>query len=228
MTVEDRMFRVAGGAPGGRARQRGRARSSTASTTSSSRSAAVVCAAVMVALDRRSRSGPTTSRLGARPPLLVADLAVAVGADRWSRRCVKGAGLQRDGARLLGDGRAARLGGPLAVGRRPGRRRRAERRSTCRSARTSRRPTTATPSCCVLGGTIVGFLVESLQLMAAERDRGPARGGRRRASGPGWPAPCTTGCSRCSRWCSAAAPSSAVRRPSWAGWRASRRSRCAP
>ncbi len=54
----------------------------------------------------------------------------------------------------------------------------------------------------LLGGPIVGFMVESLQRMAAS---GTAPSARRppRPSAPGWPGPCTTACSRCSRWCSA-------------------------
>ena len=131
--------------------------------------AAVVCAAVMVALDGlhelglpRAGSAPAAAAAGRPRGRRGADRAVAGG---------QGRRLQRDDPRLLGDGRAARLGGPLAVGRRPGRRRRAERRSTCRCARTSRRSTTPTPSCSCSAARSSGFLVESLQLMAAERDR---------------------------------------------------------
>ena len=55
----------------------------------------------------------------------------------------------------------------------------------------------------LIGGPIVGFMAESLQRMAAERDRAQ-REPRPRPSGPGWRGPSTTACCRCSPWCSAA------------------------
>ncbi len=75
----------------------------------------------------------------------------------------------------------------------------------------------------MIGGPIVGYLCDSLQRMAVERD-GPS--GRRRPprSGPGWPAPSTTACSRCWRWCSAG-PELGGDAPSSAGWPGSRRAR---
>ena len=56
------------------------------------------------------------------------------------------------GAGVLGDGRAAGLGDPLALARRPGGRGLHHRVRPVRSASTSRRPTTATPSCCWSAG----------------------------------------------------------------------------
>ena len=83
----------------------------------------------------------------------------------------QGRGVQRDPARLLGDGRGAGLGGAVALawrargrggrlGRRPGHPR-----------RTSTRRPTATSSCSSSAAPIVGFLSGLLQEMAAQRDR---------------------------------------------------------
>ena len=143
-------------------------------------------------------------------PLLVADLAVAVGAV-LATPLVKGEGLQRHASPgFWVMGAAAGLGGPLGLARRAGRRRGLVARPTCRSAHDVNQGNYGNVFLLLLGGPIVGYLCESLQRMA--RRARPTRSGRPRRprSGPGWRGPCTTGCSRCWRWCSAAAPSSAV------------------
>ena len=81
----------------------------------------------------------------------------------------------------------------------------------------------------VIGGPIVGFICESLELMARERDAAHGRRSRAR-NGPGSRAPCTTGCSRCWRWSSGAVvswPPSTRSSASSDGWRASRSRPCA-
>ena len=80
----------------------------------------------------------------------------------------------------------------------------------------------------LVGGPVVGFLCESLQLMAAERDAGPARGAGRGRAGP-------AGAGRARRRAAGAGAGAAARRraraatpPSSGGSPASRSARCAP
>ena len=150
---------------------------------------------------------------------------------------VKGDGLQRHDPRLLGDGGAAGLGDPLHW-----------RGGLFAGALSGAADLAVRDEVTQVNYGNVFLLLDRrpgrrLPVRVAAADGGRARRGpacRRwpRPSGPGWPGSSTTACCRCSRWSSAAAPSSAVRRPSWpagrgAGGRAAdpdprRRTRCAP
>ena len=100
-----------------------------------------------------------------------------------------------------------------------------------RQHRRARRAQPATPSTtCCWSGSPPSPSATSSRWPAPPSAPSPApwRSRPRPGSGSGSPATSTTACSRCWRWCSGAARRSAARRPSWAGWRGSRRSRCAP
>ena len=58
----------------------------------------------------------------------------------------------------------------------------------------------------ILGGAIVGFLSGPAPADGRASATGPSAPRPPRPSASGWPAWCTTVCSRCWRWCSAAAP----------------------
>ena len=57
----------------------------------------------------------------------------------------------------------------------------------------------------MIGGPIVGYVCRVAAAVGDERGPRPSATRPPRPSAPGWPGPCTTGCCRCSRWCSAAA-----------------------
>ena len=160
-----------------------------------------------------SRSWPPTSAL-AVALLLVTPL-------------VKGAGLQRQPARVLDHRRAVRLGDPLPAGRRAGRRARCSPPPTSPSARSIGQSDYGNAFLLVLGGADRRLHV---RLAAADGHRARRRRTRRRRWRPSAPASrasSTTACCRSSPWSSGAAASWAARPPSSAGWPASRSASCA-
>ena len=116
--------------------------------------------------------GRTPHRPAVRPLLLVADLVVAVGGDRAARRTSRARGFNATlpGFWVMGVVLAWAI--LLALGRRADGRRASSRVADLGDprGRSPRRPT-ATSSCSILGGAIVGFLSGLLQQMAAQRDR---------------------------------------------------------
>ena len=131
-----------------------------------------------------SRSGRTPSAGAARPALLS-----PTSPSRW--RCPglaagQGRGHAGHRAGLLGDGRAARLGDALALAGRPGRGG-ASRPSDLAVRGHVSQANYGNVFLLLIGGPIVGFLCDSLQQMAAERDRRRARRRRGRRAGPAGP-----------------------------------------
>ena len=198
---------------------------SGAGTTSTGPTLALVLVLVMVAWTAFAVWAYGDARRR-RPPLLLADLAVAL-AMLAATPLVKGDDVQRDAARLLDRGRAAGLGDPLALAGRAGGRRlplRGRPRDPDRAHAGQlrqrlpdhdRRPARRLPL------RLAGHHGRRARPGAAQ-----CRG--RRPSGRGWPAPSTTACSRSCRWCSGAAASWAASSPLSARWRGSRSRSCAP
>ena len=134
--------------------------------------------------------------------------------------------MQRHPARLLGDGRGARLGDRVALGRRPGRRSRRGRRPTSASATEFTQKAYGNIFLLVVGGGDRRLPVRAAAADGRPSATGPSGPPPRPRSGSGWLGWCTTACCRCWRWCSVGLRSSAPTAPSWAGWPASRRRGC--
>ena len=144
------------------------------------------------------RAGPSYARAAGRRP---------GRGGRGDRRLAvrQGRGAERDPARLLGDGRRARVGDRVALGGRPRGRRGGLDRRHQHPRRTSPRRSTATSSCSSSAARSSASSPGCCSRWPASAT-GPSAPPPPRPSASGWPAWCTTACCRCSRWCSGAAP----------------------
>ena len=161
----------AGGPAGRRPRQRGRAQPLPRRQLRPPASPGSSCVAADGRLDGLRRSGRTPTRPGARP--LAAGRRPRGRASRLIlvSPLVKGDGLQRDDPRLLGDGRRCSRGRSTGTGGA------AWSPASCSGRGRPRRCATSVTQAnygnvflLLIGGPIVGFLCESLQRMARERD----------------------------------------------------------